>query len=345
MWDFNEYKRRGLAVATLITTAAAMTAAADGGGWEGLRGKELLEAVGASCSPVNLRESLASPGGVWEAFRSTDALPDGSVDNRFSDLSAEFPADGHSAPPAMEAVAILPPQWWGGSMADGSAQGRDLHNLLPAPLGTGDVKKSYPPGKVTAAAFDNGVWRAGIGLVDGIEINMYQPPRGYEGDFARAAMYMVAVYPCDLWKNLGENFMSDNFPLLQPWAMRQLMAWHNSDPVSDQERRRDEAVAALQGNHNPFVTNPALADYIWGEKGGQPFIPDPPELIPLRACYSLSDPRIDLYSPYIPHGARWNVDGTAVTADHLVPATLGAGTHELRFSADGIEGKLKIIVR
>lgn len=343
MLDFSKHKGGGLAAATFVA-AAAMTAYADSG-WEGLRGKELLEAVGASCRPTELRVTLASPGGVWEAFRATDALPDGGVDNRFSTDTAEFPADGHSAPPTMEAVAILPPQWWGASMTDGSAQGRDLHNLLPAPIGTGDVKRNYPPGKVTTASFDNGVWKAGIGLVDGFEINMYQPPQGYEGDFARAVMYMVAAYPCDFWKNLGENFMTDNFPLLQPWAARQLMAWHNSDPVSDRERQRDEAVAAVQGNHNPFVTNPDLADYIWGEKGGQPFSPDPPQLTPIRAYYSLTDPRIDLYSPHIPQDARWSVDGTAVTDTYLVPATLGAGTHELRFSADGIEGKLKITVR
>lgn len=343
MGNLNKHKRFGFTTATLIAAAAMTASAADG--WEGMRGRELLEAVGSSCRPVTLRESMASPGGVWEAFRTTDALPGGEVDNRFSDDAAMFPADGHSAPPSMEVAAIVPPQWWGVSMADGSAQSRDLHNLLPAPLGTSDVKKSYPPGKVTTAAFDNGVWKAGIGLVDGTEINMYQPPHGYEGDFARAVMYMVAVYPCSFWKNFGENFLIDNFPVLQPWAARQLMAWHDSDPVSDTERRRDEAVAQLQGNHNPFVTDPSLADYIWGDKGGQPFIPDTPELIPLRACYSLSDPRIDLYSPYIPQGARWSVDGNAVTSDHLVPATLGAGTHELRFSADGVEGKLKITVR
>lgn len=343
MGNFTKHRLWGFAAATAIATAAMTAAPIED--WEGLRGQELLEAVGSSCRPVTLRESMASPGGVWEAFRITDALPGALVNDRFSDSSMEFPSDGYSAPPAMEAAAIVPPQWWGGSLSDGSEQGRDLHNLLPAPLGTGEVKKTYPPGKVTIAAFDNGVWKAGIGLVDGTEINMYQPPHGYEGDFARAVMYMVAVYPCGFWKNLGENFLSDIFPVLQPWAARQLMAWHNSDPVSDIERRRDEAVARLQGNHNPFVTDPSLADYIWGEKGGQPFTPDVPEKIPLRPTYSLSDPRIDLYSPHIPQGGRWSVDGAAVMTDHLVPATLGAGTHELRFSADGITGKVKIIIQ
>lgn len=332
--------RTGVAILTAIASLGAEAADLNG-----LSGEKLLDAVSASCRPTTLMTTAASPGGVWEAFRQTDAKSDGTINNRFSAEIATFPQDGYSAPTTMEIVTVVAPEWWGLAMADAPAQGRDLHNLLPAPVGTGEYKRNYPPGQVVTAVYDNGAWKAGVGLIGGVEVNMYQPPTGYEGDFARTIMYMVAAYRCDFWQNLGENFMVDSYPVLQPWAARQLMAWHHSDPVSDEERQRNEAVARLQGNHNPFVADAAIADYIWGEKAGEPYRDDASERTPLRGVYSLTDKRIDLYSPYIAEGAQWNVDGRTVDSEYLVPANLGIGTHELRWRTASVAGKLKIEIR
>ena len=43
------------------------------------------------------------------------------------------------------------------------------------------------------------------------------------------------------------------------------MKWHKEDPVSDKERKRNDAVYAKQHNRNPFIDNPDMADHIWGE--------------------------------------------------------------------------------
>lgn len=316
---------------------------------DGLKGAELKEAVAVHYRPLSPVESLSNPGGVWEAFRLTDCDGDGQVIDRFSESTHRFPSDGYSAPAAMEITAVTPPQWWGLTLNDPTGAARDLHNLLPAPAGTSTIKKSYPPGIVGDAVHDNGIWKAGSCMVEGVEINCYQPPRGMEGDFARAVMYVISVYPCDFWKNLGENFLADNsYPTLQPWARRLLMAWHHADPPDERERRRNNAVAAIQGNLNPFVELPSLADHIWGEKSGEPFSPpDEPEpaAMPLRGIYSLEDPRIDLVSPYVPDDAEWSVDGKPTTEKHLIPSNLGKGVHELRFSATGATGKIKIEIR
>ena len=62
------------------------------------------------------------------------------------------------------------------------------------------------------------------------------------------------------------------------------MLWHNDDPVDATEIARDNLRAGIQGNNNPFVTHPELADYLWGEKAGEiyrptegPENPDSPE--------------------------------------------------------------------
>lgn len=43
-----------------------------------------------------------------------------------------------------------------------------------------------------------------------------------------------------------------------------LLRWHERFPVSQQERKRHEVVARWQGNRNPFVDRPELAQKIWG---------------------------------------------------------------------------------
>lgn len=315
---------------------------------EGLCGRNLLEAVRAGNRPSAYASSIGQPGGVWEAFRATDMTDRGTVSNIFSAESYRFPDDGYSPPAQMEATAITPLEWWGLTINDESPAARDLHNLRPSPAGTSASKGTYPPGIVSAAVFDNGVWKAGGGMVEGTEISCFQPPAGLEGDVARATLYMISIYPCEFWRNLGENFLSDNpYPILQPWARRLLLAWHQSDPPDEAERRRNAAVAAIQGNRNPYIDQPSLVEHIWGDKSGDPFTPETPDTptrTPLKGRYSINDERIDLYSPYIPDDASWSVDGQPVAGKELSPSQLGAGTHELRFSAEGINGKIKIVI-
>ena len=43
-----------------------------------------------------------------------------------------------------------------------------------------------------------------------------------------------------------------------------LLKWHTMDPVDRSERRRNDLIEEYQGNRNPFVDNPELAEAIWG---------------------------------------------------------------------------------
>ena len=42
------------------------------------------------------------------------------------------------------------------------------------------------------------------------------------------------------------------------------LQWNVEDPVSDFEANRNEVLAGIQGNRNPFIDNPYLATIIWG---------------------------------------------------------------------------------
>ena len=48
-----------------------------------------------------------------------------------------------------------------------------------------------------------------------------------------------------------------------------LMEWTRLDPVSEKEIKRNDAVQSKQGNRNPFIDHPELAEYIWGNKQGE----------------------------------------------------------------------------
>lgn len=205
------------------------------------------------------------------------------------------------------------------------------------------------PGEIVDTIFSNEMWATGWIYFNSIPLNAYSPPKGYEGDFARIIMYMATIYPSTQWENQGINFFADGaYPTLNSYSKRLLLQWHALDPVSDVERHRNEVIASVQNNRNPYVDYPQLVDYIWGDKSTEPY--QPPKnneqdatKTPLRATYSRStDNRIYLYSPHIPHDATWTIDGTTVTNDFIETKSLAVGEHELRFQSATVKGKLKI---
>ena len=42
-----------------------------------------------------------------------------------------------------------------------------------------------------------------------------------------------------------------------------LLEWNQDDPVSDFELTRNDVIYSYQGNRNPFIDNPFLANLIW----------------------------------------------------------------------------------
>ncbi len=83
---------------------------------------------------------------------------------------------------------------------------------------------------------------------------------------------MVTCYQDLTWKYT--YMVSQNlYPTLNQWSVNLLMKWHHDDPVSQKEMDRNEAVYKIQNNRNPFIDMPELADYLWGDKKGEPFKP------------------------------------------------------------------------
>lgn len=95
---------------------------------------------------------------------------------------------------------------------------------------------------------------------------------GRQGDIARAMFYMDVRYAGGTHGNTGVNepdlILTDNLNLINASAtgdnepvaymglLSVLLVWHQNDAVDIYEHQHNEAVAAAQGNRNPFIDNP-----------------------------------------------------------------------------------------
>lgn len=163
----------------------------------------------------------------------------------------------------------LPKSWWGGSQNDAYT---DLNHLYPSDSDANMAKSNYPLGEVETVTFDNGVSKVGYAYQGqgGGAGKVFEPADEYKGDFARTYFYMATCYQNLTWKY---TYMMQNgtYPTLKTWAVDLLLDWARKDPVGQKEIDRNEAVYQIQGNRNPFIDFPELAEYIWGTRMNETF--------------------------------------------------------------------------
>ncbi|MDE6367865.1 MAG: endonuclease, partial [Muribaculaceae bacterium] len=300
---------------SILLTASAQSQADSP--FVGMSGREIIETIRADWRPAKTVTSSSDISGVMAEYAR---LSEGSYRDYFSLQAA-------SSISQLKAIALVPLAWWDEYAADFSIVKADLHNIVPANAISSPKRSDYPPGEVTDATYDNGYWKSGIGTINGIETNFYEPADDLKGDFARIYMYMVAAYPQPLWFGRGTMLFADGYyPLLTTYGRSVLLAWHRADPVDEAEKLRNDVIARSQGNPNPFVSFPEIAEYIWGKHSDETFpgtpdnpdkpdIPDnpddpQPEPIMLTAVYSVTkDGHIDFRSPYVAAGSQWTFDG------------------------------------
>ncbi|MBR3977789.1 MAG: endonuclease [Bacteroidaceae bacterium] len=203
-------------------------------------------------------------GSTWAAFYTTDAVIENGqrrVLDMYSSEKRYFGSKG-SAVSGMNIEHSVAKSWWGGTKNNAYC---DLHHLNPSDQTANSRKSNYPLGELTSVSWDNGVTFVGKANIDGSSENAYEPCDEYKGDFARVFMYMFTCYQDLSWEKTWMNYANSTYPTLKPWAVKLLLKWHKQDPVSEKEVNRNNAVYAVQGNRNPYVDYPQLADYVWGD--------------------------------------------------------------------------------
>jgi endonuclease I len=207
--------------------------------------------------------------GLWQTDRNTS---DNSVIDMYSNNKRYFnPSDTTASVTNCDIEHMFPNSWWGAKAGCKEAY-CDLHHLVPADYSANRSKSNYGPGVPTDTTFNNGVWMNGKDATRS-NITVFCPPDEYKGDFARALMYIAVTYGDTVTWQKDESVPhmdNDSWQEFKPATSALLLAWHRADPVSNKERVRMNTVYGIQGNRNPFIDYPCLAEYIWGDKVGTP---------------------------------------------------------------------------
>ncbi|MBN2586666.1 MAG: endonuclease [Candidatus Fermentibacteraceae bacterium] len=200
---------------------------------------------------------------IWLAFFTTDDRQDSLVWDMYSDIPGETPPytyvlgddQGGSAGGEGEGYNrehSWPKSWFGGEV---SPMYTDMFQVVPTDIYVNNRRADYPYGEVGSPTWVslNGS-RLGPCSRPGYSGTAFEPIDGYKGDFARNYFYMATRY-------LGEDAGWPGSPMadgavLTEWAEEMLIAWHLSDPVSEKETDRNDAVYVIQDNRNPFIDHP-----------------------------------------------------------------------------------------
>ena len=173
----------------------------------------------------------------------------------------------------MQREHSVPKSWWkkNGDVEYTPAYS-DMWNLFPSDGPANQAKLNYPLGLCKSTTFNNGVSKVGPAQTGygGGSGNVFEPADEYKGDFARSFFYMAMVYD-DLPWVVNYMYRQNSWPTLQPWAYEMLLQWSRADKVSQKESDRNDEVEKSQGNRNPFVDFPELAEYIWGTRTNEVF--------------------------------------------------------------------------
>ncbi len=188
------------------------------------------------------RFELARPGFLWE-FSAGDLDVDGEEDEELESL--ELMLEG-SQPFNCEHVV---PQSWFDKRQPMKA---DMHHLFTCEPDCNSFRSNIPyfdfePYLQDAPEIEEEIERKACGqrVADKFE------PEFNHSVVARATLYFLLRYPKEIGGEGGE---------LQKDRLDTLLAWHRANKPNRYEKHRNAAIFAVQGNRNPLIDFPDLAD-------------------------------------------------------------------------------------
>ena len=237
-------------------------------GVEGLDGESLRLAL-HNIIDDHTSQSYSS---LYGHFESTDAKSDGTVWDMYSDVPDgtppyiyNFTSEDQCGNYSGEGDCFNREHSWPKSwFNEGMPMNTDLFHIYPTDGYVNGMRSNYAYGEVANATWtsQNGSRRGSMNSYNHTG-TVFEPIDAYKGDFARTYFYMSTRY-CTEDSGWDENDMVDGADLKE-WAVHMLLDWHESDPVSQKETDRNDAVYDIQGNRNPLIDFPAWVECIWGE--------------------------------------------------------------------------------
>ncbi len=124
----------------------------------------------------------------------------------------------------------------------------DLHHLYSTNARANSTRGNNPFAEVING--DEPAPNCDASMIGGAKDHMggiyFEPPAEHKGNVARSLFYFSTRYQLPI-------------DSVQEAYLRQ---WHKEDPVTDADRKRNDAIFAEQKNRNPFIDFPELVDHI-----------------------------------------------------------------------------------
>lgn len=126
-------------------------------------------------------------------------------------------------------------------------QKSDMHHLFPTDMKANSVRGNFDFAEVVSNINlkNCDASKSGASVTAGGK-TFFEPPSEHKGNVARALFYFSVRYKMAL-SNDQQTF---------------LRKWNEQDPVDDAEMSRNDGIEKLQGNRNPFIDFPNLAQDI-----------------------------------------------------------------------------------
>ena len=126
-------------------------------------------------------------------------------------------------------------------------QKSDLHHLFPSDIRANSTRGNYEFAEVVANInlVNCSPSKSGASVISGGN-TFFEPPSEHKGNVARALFYFSVRYQMPM------SIAQQTF----------LIKWNDQDPVDDAELIRNNEIEKLQGNRNPFIDFPNLAQDI-----------------------------------------------------------------------------------
>ena len=232
--------------------------------------------------------------GLFGAYPETDMKENGKLWDMYSNCEFDLDKDrcgnySHECD-CWNREHSIPKSWYGGTK---SGPGCDIFHLVPTDGKVNGMRSNHAFGEVSSADYSyDGSKRGSASSItitggntlagnEGTTVScsgtVFEPQDQYKGDFARGYMGALLKWAGDyqaFTSGDGSKIFSGNYTAtgkfgLTNYGIALLMKWHREDPVSQKEIDRNNGIQATQGNRNPFIDYPYLAEYIWGSHAGE----------------------------------------------------------------------------
>lgn len=269
----NLLKRFCFLAVTAVFLSSYASAAIPSGYYDSCEGKTGEALLNALYSKIK-GHTVVSYKGLWTLYKTSDTDSNGKIWDMYSTkrwtYASEQCGNYSSIGDCYNREHSFPKSWFD----DASPMYSDAFHLYPTDGWVNSKRSNLPFGECANAGSlaASALGKIGTSTFPGYSGTVFEPDNQYKGDFARSYFYMAARYSneCFSWPG-SEMINNTSYPFFTSWATDMLLKWTRQDEVSQKELDRQEAVYAAQHNRNPFIDHPELAEYIWGDKKGQPW--------------------------------------------------------------------------